>query len=447
MKENELIEGDAQAVLQRWPDNFIDAIVTDPPAGISFMGKAFDSDRGGRMQWVAWLAAIMTEALRCLKPGGHALVWSLPRTSHWTACALEDAGFEIRDCVYHVQSQGFPKSLNISKALDRVAGATREVIGTYERSFRPHGTTASGWARPSHERAGTITTAATVEAQQWDGWGSGLKPAAECWWLCRKPLAEPTIAANIAMWGVGALNIDACRVPYVTVPGGTLAQNTHLRAAGVTAQATSAFNAHGNTAIPRPEGRFPPNVLLSHTWLCTEEQCDAFCPIRALDAQSGTLTSGTGAIRRKAGFGYSPSTYGRESRHSGTPAVAYGDSGGASRFFPQFRPGADDLPPFFYTGKAAQTERTAGGLVNNSHPTVKPLALMRYLVRLVTPSGGSVLDCFAGSGSTLVACVKEGFRFFGIEQDAAYVAIARARLAQVQGLWTQQDDAISEVSR
>ena len=227
MIPNTIICGDCLEVMKSWPDNCIDSIVTDPPAGISFMGKKWDSDKGGRDKWIEWLSDIMREAGRLLKPGGHAFIWSIPRTSHRTGFALENAGFEIRDCVYHVFGSGFPKSLDISKAIDKAAGAEREVAGLKMRpdgkamlDARPHGFEGchEGYDRPwRHEREkivlqASITTPATYDAKQWDGWGTALKPAVECWRLCRKPLSEQTVVENVLKWGTGGLNIDACRI-------------------------------------------------------------------------------------------------------------------------------------------------------------------------------------------------------------------------------------------
>ena len=187
--------GDALAVLPMLAANSVDAVVTDPPAGIGFMSAAWDHNKGGRAAWITWMTQIATECFRCLKPGGHALVWALPRTSHWTAMAWEDAGFEVRDCVYHLFAQGFPKSLNISKALDAMAGAEREAGTQY---IAPDGRSRGidlgiqngsfGAGKTHYVAEKLVTTPATDTAKQWDGWGSALKPAAECWWLLRKPL-------------------------------------------------------------------------------------------------------------------------------------------------------------------------------------------------------------------------------------------------------------------
>ena len=230
---NNVVLGDNLDVMKTMPNNFVDSIVTDPPAGIGFMGKAWDKDKGGRDAWVEWLTQTMTEALRVLKPGGHALIWALPRTSHWTAWAVENAGFKIRDCVYFVFGTGLPKSQNISKAIDKSKGVDRKVIGVKpgHEGFVNRGNMSSiqglkgtlggkgGFARPwmddpdKVENYHMATASTSPEAQQWDGWGTALKPAVECWWLCRKPLSEKTMAANVLKWGCGGLNIDGCRLP------------------------------------------------------------------------------------------------------------------------------------------------------------------------------------------------------------------------------------------
>jgi len=209
-----LINGDCLEKLKELADNSVDAIVTDPPAGISFMNKEWDSNKGGRDEWMQWLTEVMTEAKRVLKHGGHALVWAIPRTSHWTAMAIENAGFEVRDCVYHIQSQGFPKSLNVSKAIDKKFGAEREVIRS--RKLFGGGRRLKG---VMFEEDGkdtdtfNYTAPATDKAKQYDGYGSQLKPAVECWWLCRKPLSEKSIVDNVLKHGTGAINIDKSRIP------------------------------------------------------------------------------------------------------------------------------------------------------------------------------------------------------------------------------------------
>lgn len=205
-----LIRGDARWLCLR--ENSVDSMVTDPPAGIGFMGKAWDGDRGGRDDWVGSMANTFRECLRVLKPGAHALVWALPRTSHWTATALEDAGFEIRDIITHHFGSGFPKSLDVGKAIDRAAGVEREVIG-----MRPRFPDGTRGARPRPEKFTNryargmadlgglveVTAPATDAAKQWQGWGTALKPASEHWILARAPLAESTIASNVLKFGTG----------------------------------------------------------------------------------------------------------------------------------------------------------------------------------------------------------------------------------------------------
>jgi len=208
MKDYSLFCGDCLDVLATMEENSVDSVVTDPPAGVSIMGKKWDSDKGGRDKWISWMTDVAKECLRVAKPGAHAFVWALPRTSHWTATAWENAGWECKDKVYYLHSTGFPKNHNIGKKIDEKAGAVREVLGSYERS----GVSGSMLGRKTRIIK-YITEPATEEAKQWDGWGTAVKPAAEEWLLLRKPLAEKTIAENVLAWGTGALNIDGCRVP------------------------------------------------------------------------------------------------------------------------------------------------------------------------------------------------------------------------------------------
>jgi hypothetical protein len=350
-----LYHGDCLDVMQQLPDNSVDAIVTDPPAAISFMGKSWDGDKGGRERWSAWLAEIMREALRVTKPGGHAFVWALPRTSHWTACGVEDAGWEIRDRVVHLFGTGFPKSKNLG-----------------------------------------------------DGWGTALKPAAEDWWLCRKPF-QGTVAANVRAHGTGALNIDGCRVPHGDDVNLAAQQVTSNRGDGVQ---FGGIGANGtNVPTYKPGGRWPTNVLLDG---------DAAAE---LDEQSGISQSPSGMVS-------GPRTHGGvmgtrvdgELRQSNS---GHRDSGGASRFFPTFR----------YQAKAPTRERptvVAEDGTKTAHPTVKPLALMRWLVRLVTPPGGTVLDIFAGSGATIEAAIEEGFRCIAVERKSIYLPLILTRLERAQ---------------
>ncbi|MFW5752101.1 MAG: DNA methyltransferase, partial [bacterium] len=207
-----LIQGDCLEKLKELEDNSVDSIVTDPPAGIAFMSKEWDKDKGGRLEWIAWMESVATECIRVLKPGGHALVWSIPRTSHWTGMAWENAGFTPRDKIYHAFGSGFPKSQNISKAIDKKFGAEREVVGKNPNHRSKSGLKYKGIYQGGNTGAPNITAPATDEAKQWDGFGTALKPAIEEWWLFRKPLSENTIVDNVLKWGTGALNIDGCRI-------------------------------------------------------------------------------------------------------------------------------------------------------------------------------------------------------------------------------------------
>lgn len=432
-----LRQGDCLDVLRELEDGLADAMVTDPPAGIAFMGKAWDRDKGGREEWVAWLGEVFAEVLRVLKPGAHCLVWSIPRTSHWTATALEVAGFEIRDCVAHLFGTGFPKSLNVSKAIDAAAGVEREVIGT---KTRPDGTqrkNAAKWASgmgymgnaASPEQA---TSPATDAAKQWAGWGTALKPAMELWWLARKPLAG-TVAENVEAHGTGALNIDGCRLG---TEGGTREIPT-----GKGNKLGDVLGVFGKCeTVDAGVGRWPPNVAISHSPECGE-QCAEGCAVAELDGQSGDsrstggLTPGVGAqTGRVYGFG----------DKLGANAGGLGDQGGASRFFYCPKPSTserdDGLDHREVKKGCALTNRKEGSPGakharasscadrRNSHPTVKPIELMRWLCRLVTPPGGLVMDPFMGSGTTGIAALAEGFKFLGVERELEYFEIARDRI-------------------
>jgi len=440
-----LFVGDAAHVGDILAPNSVDAIVTDPPAGIAFMGREWDRDKGGRDEWIAWLADVMRKALHVLKPGGHALVWALPRTSHWTATALEDAGFEVRDIVTHLFGSGFPKSLNVSKAIDDAAGAQRVVVGPgkYANRGRRTDNEVYGQATPSYLEVETLP--ATDAAREWEGWGTALKPAAEHWILCRKPLSG-TVAANVQEWGTGALNIDGCRIPLPEGESIRAPQSNPANRVGAVGSEwlatddTASFQEAQRASIERTNrlGRWPANVTLDEH------------AAELLDAQSGVLTSGANPKRR--GPTKTRNTYkGTFTGQAACNAARGADSGGASRFYYVAKPsraerdaGCCELPLRSGGEATGRTDGSAGlsspragagraGNVRNHHPTVKSLALMRWLCRLVTPPGGAVLDPFAGSGSTGVAALAEGFEFVGVEQDPDYAEIASARLRHALG--------------
>jgi hypothetical protein len=440
--------GDSLALLRREPPNSWDAMVTDPPGGISFMSRAWDGDKGGRKKWVRFMAQRFKAALRVLKPGAHALVWALPRTSHWTGCALEDAGFEVRDGLSHAFGSGFPKSHNLPGGL-----------------------------------------------------GTALKPSHELWFLVRKPLEKGlTVAQNHAKWGTGILNIDACRVGISKDVPASPRQARHGEIYG---RIGSDAGCSGQDA---DVGRWPPNLLLTHdarcvcvgtravranpTWDTPNRECESSfvagnpdsvsgvvhgkngaedvpvwecvegCPVLLLDRQSGALASGGVAVKRSDGRSVA---MGKDCRPLGEEMLNYHDSGTASRFFPQFQwdPGLDDLEPFYYAAKASRSERdkglehfkgaaaqrdtpNPGGIdagSRNVHPTVKSVELIRYFVRLVTPRGSEgrpkVGDIFTGSGTGGVAALLEGCDFVGFElndtDEEPFVSIARARCEHVVG--------------
>lgn len=505
-----LYHGDCLDVLAQLPDASVDAVCTDPPYGISFMGKEWDgaairaaaqrdrearkslgpesATRPGRAQprsksaygneaiiagpvrggrdFQDWCEQWATECLRILKPGGHLLSFGGSRTWHRLAAAVEDAGFEIRDSIAWLYSSGFPKSLDVSKAIDKAGGESparqaqllrearlraglspervAELIGctaTSIRNWEDGRSRAAGLPvehitpsikyrsalaellgySPDERRivgltddrrddgtviglghSGTVYGEATTDlAKQWQGWGTALKPAFEPIVVGRKPLAG-TVAANVAEHGTGALNIDACRI----------ATTDKLHGTGQPPLTHGGLNPRPFHASHEPQrsqqhdaGRWPTNVVLDG------EMADE------LDRQSGVLRSGTmraGTERQPRAGG---TIYGADDR-SFVPADTYGDEGGASRFFPVFR----------YEAKAPSSERPS---VNGiAHPTVKPLDLMRWLVRLVTPPGGIVLDPFAGSGTTAEACIHEHMRCITIEREADYLPLIVARLSK-----------------
>lgn len=525
-----LFHGDCLDVLRELPDASVDAVVTDPPYGLEFMGKEWDSFRaelgidrsarwsgersgaagasltpttgveavrnlptyggqrpttsrcltcgkrdafrndhacGDAAEWVReqvqpntappallafgeWCRQWSLEVYRVLKPGGHMLAFGGSRTWHRLACAVEDAGFEIRDSIAWLYGSGFPKSLDVAKAIDKAAGAEREVVGakTVSRDFE------TGKGEDTAFRSGRpgktivdVTIPATPEAARWQGWGTALKPAFEPIVVARKPLAG-TVAANVLAHGTGALNIDACRVAMTDADAAAI----NAKHAGMDPDAYErrpGDSLHLSTdpmplvrAHAHDAGRWPTNVVLDDTQAAE------------LDRQAPAAGGGFGV---RGGGG---EVYGGGKGYAGTlgvtgQAVGYGDSGGASRFFPTFR----------YEPKAPTSERPRvgggkGSIANQrcracgksrisgnrcecpepaweaqgesgiAHPTVKPLNLMRWLVRLVTPPGGVVLDPFAGSGTTAEACVIEGFRCVTVEREADYLPLIVQRLTK-----------------
>jgi site-specific DNA-methyltransferase (adenine-specific) len=391
--------GDNLAELKKLPDNCVDSVVCDPPYGLQFMGKNWDYDVPKVETW--------REVLRVLKPGGYLLSFFGTRTYHRGVIAIEDAGFEIRDQIGWCYGSGFPKSHDISKAIDREAGAERDKIKT------PMGPTEKGY----HESAGN--TPATAAAAAWKGWGTALKPAWEPICVARKPISEDTIAANVLKHSTGAINIDGCRV------GTEARHNPSCKTDGGPAQVLTV----GRETV----GRWPANLITDGS----EEVLQAFP-----NAPGQQFATGP-----KYGAKDSVNAYGDYAERE--EFLPRGDSGSAARFF--------------YTAKASKWDRNedcdnlevkqscGGGGMNNTeddvcgkygsikvpsknhHPTVKPTDLMQYLCRLVTPPNGIILDPYSGSGSTGKAALLECFRFIGYEREAEYCKIANARIANVKG--------------
>lgn len=459
-----LLHGDSAQLGAVLPEACVDALVTDPPAGIGFMAKGWDRDKGGRDAWIAWLAQTLAPSFRAMRPGAHGLVWALPRTSHWTALALELVGFEIRDRVSHLFGTGFPKSLDVSKAIDGHLGAERRVIGE-----RP-GTGSTTFAGETDGKGlgptVQITEPASAQAAAWEGWGTALKPAMEDWWLVRKPLVG-TVAENVLRYGTGGLNIDGCRIGD---SGGTSKAGMQISTYDTV---TSYGNGLNSTRFGIPVdglGRWPAHLTLSHErscwvagpddYLCpicgevrksgecsrcgtSRGRCAPGCPVAQMDAQSGAAPA-------------KPRREGQRDKINPLPGVWPADpGGGASRFFYVAKGSRSEKDeglghlPASTGGAATGREDGAAGLGNpragagrtggarNVHPTVKSLALMRWLCRLITPPGGVVLDPFAGSGSTGVAALAEGFRFVGCEQGGGegdpYLPILIGRIRNALG--------------
>ena len=463
--------GDCIETMNAMPPESIDAIVTDPPYGLGFMGKKWDA-LPPSLEWAE-------ACYRVLKPGGHIAAFGGTRTWHRLAVAIEDAGFEMRDSLAWLYGSGFPKSHDVGKAIDKAApradmfaefaahyGARRKAAGLNHRQVceagRFYGEHNKGGASVNWEkgygvptpaqwdtlapllglssewlplierveaertkvgqRNGTdleyapgegrrrdatvldITAPATPEAAQWDGWGTALKPAFEPIVLARKPLAEKTVARNVLAHGTGAINVDACRIgttvetwPATRSYGGDPSEVAFTKTAGGVQRAQSTGSA--------PSGRWPANVLL-------DQHAAAW-----VDEQSGTLHT------------QDPKTRASKSKREGVTRMGTGRS-----IEYDDREGPSGASRFFYVAKAPKRERPNVGGVQ--HPTVKPLAIMRWLIRLVTPPGGVVLDPFAGSGTTIEAALIEGFDPVGIEMETDYLPLIQHRIDRQAGTLT-----------
>lgn len=399
-----LLRGDCLVELARIPDESVDAVVTDPPYGLEFMGKAWD--RYTPLDFEKWTERWARECLRILKPGGHLLAFGGSRTWHRLAAGIEDAGFEIRDSIAWLYGSGFPKSMDVSKAIDKAAGAQREKVrkagaaSAYSANAgndRPwmHEARANGFIEVDGD------TPATDAAREWQGWGTALKPAFEPVVVARKPLGERTVAANVLEHGTGALNIDATRIG---VADAAYARNhSGGRGHAGTRSEDRSTDIHAGGGSASDLGRLPANVALDESQAA------------ALDEQApktGAAAKASGPTLR--GRHDTAVAYGARNRLEGEQSFQ-GDIGGASRFF--------------YVAKAPKSERPV--VDGTAHPTVKPIALMRWLCRLVTPPGGLVVDPFAGSGTTLEAAYLEGFESIGVEMTPDYWPLIAARIERV----------------
>lgn len=371
-------------------ENTIDAVVTDPPYGLSFMGKEWDHGVPGIPFW--------QETLRVCKPGAHMLAFGGTRTHHRLTTTIEDAGWEIRDCLMWVYGSGFPKSLDVSKAIDKAAGAEREVVGKREHPTlkdkskvnRPE--CSQYHATNEIKDEWDITSPTTPAAIQWNGWGTALKPAWEPIILCRKPL-EGTVANNVQKWGTGAINIDGCRVATDPLVDDMMREVTRKPRVSQTWENGSGFKNESNprTGVPQ-KGRFPANFIHDGS----DEVLGCFPNVK------------TGNHKP-----YKQNNPGWKNTSEINTFENTGDSGSSARFF--------------YCAKASTSERNVGLSTKNTHPTVKPVKLLQYLCKLITPPNGVILDPFSGSGSTGISASNCGFDYILIEVEEEYCKISNSR--------------------
>ena len=411
-----LLHGNCLDRLKEMEEHSVDSIVTDPPYGLSFMGKKWDYDVPSVNIW--------SECLRVLKPGGHLLAFAGTRTQHRMAVNIEDAGFEIRDMIAWVYGSGFPKSLDISKAIDKSLG-TEKIVGKGKAGKTALGQS-SGYNKTNNPHEYNITEPNSKPAKQWQGWGTALKPALEPITMARKPF-KGTVADNVLTHGTGGINVDGCRVATDEIIAFARKKEN---------ESVSGWKETNRQPYQQSKsGRFPANFI--H---------DGSDEVERLFPSGG---SGSGSIKvssgRKSGCGTWAQNNGMQRAGSENTGVRdFGDSGSAARFFYCAKASKSDRDEGCggldkrQAGTYAQDEWSKQNMGNtpdpqrnprhNHHPTVKPTDLMRYLVKLVTPPNGIVLDPFMGSGSTGKACVSEGFSFVGIEMQQEYIDIAKARI-------------------
>ena len=466
-----LILGDCLDKLKELDDNSVDSIVTDPPYGLGFMGKDWDTfdksqfgkqgeegendlknkknfkilpryNTDGLYQFTKDWA---TECYRVLKPGGHILSFAGSRTYHKICMGIEDAGFEIRDQIMWIYGSGFPKSLNIGKGVDKKLGNKREIIGEGKAGAAFHyGAVREGGFGNTFDGNGVASTQweTTKGNTEWEGWGTSLKPAHEPIVMARKPLSEKTVVDNVLEWGTGGINIDESRISTDDNLGGGATKGSVLSVDGFDRpwmhdeEKMKEFSDKMKEKVEHAQtlGRFPANIIF-------DEEAG-----KILDEQSGLDRGQKGVVS-----GNEPShtkknaIYGDYSMVDGKYAEPKDSGGGASRFFycpktskTDRNEGLDDFEEKSRSdankmmGKSGNFKTGSGNdrttEFKNNHPTVKPTDLMLYLIRMVTPKGGTTLDPFMGSGSTGKAAVRGGFDFIGIEREEEYMKIAQARI-------------------
>ena len=437
--------GDCRDVLKALPDNSVDSIVTDPPYELGFMGKKWDNSG------IAYDVTVWVECLRVLKPGGHILAFGGSRTWHRLAVAVEDAGFELRDSIAWIYGSGFPKSLDVSKAIDKAAGVEREREEPQSRkqpssSISATGFGADGWSPQ-------VKNPVTSEAKTWQGWGTALKPAFEPVVVGRKPLVG-TVAENVLEWGVGGLNIDGSRIGIkegdgwdVPIPQAKTAHPSWT--SGATDRVEVDWTDKRQT--PHTQGRWPANVILDEV------------SAGLLDEQSGVLKSGANkpyVSNHDPSQSVASMIQGNKPGETLRTYTAPASEGGASRFFYVAKAskrdrneGLEELEAVSAGDMVDRVEGSAGmdspragagrtSGAKNFHPTVKPTQLMRYLIKLVTPPGGTVLDPFTGSGSTGKAALLDGFQFVGAELTEEYLPIIEGRLRWASEQGVETDDTL-----
>lgn len=347
-----LVCGDCLEYMNSMDENSIDSVVTDPPYELKFMGNEWD--RTG----ISFNSNTWKHCLKVLKPGGFLLSFSSTKNYHRIVCAIEDAGFEIKDCIQWLYGSGLPKGLDIHKAIDKLG----------------------------------------EDGNEWEGWKTQLKPACELICVAQKPISEKTIAKNILKWGVGAFNVDACRISH-NEPQKITNRKPRVDNA-VFSKTSCGFKSENTTlASASDKGRFPTNVIIDDE------------AAQGIDKQFGKVTRSSGG-RTDNFFRDNNNIYGKGKSEIEYKDPGYGDKGGVSRYF--------------YCPKASKSERNMNCI--NTHVSIKPIKLMEYLIKLVTPNHGIVLDPFMGSGTTGIACKKNGFEFIGIEKEKEYYDIAERRI-------------------